>query len=181
MSELSGWANFYVIVGSSAGALIGLQFVVITLLAQIPVRNIEQGSAAFSTPTVVHFGATLLLAAVGAAPWQTIYPAAAHWTVIGVFGAIYTYIVYRRMHGQSLYRPVLEDWLFHVVLPFVSYVALPISATLSFTRVHAALYTVAGAAMLLLFVGIHNAWDAATYHVMTRHAKKIAADDQQSI
>jgi len=32
MTALSGWENFYVIVGSSAGALIGLQFVVITLI-----------------------------------------------------------------------------------------------------------------------------------------------------
>jgi len=33
MTALDGWENFYVIVGSSAGALIGLQFVVITLIA----------------------------------------------------------------------------------------------------------------------------------------------------
>ena len=33
MTALSAWENFYVIVGSSAGALIGLQFVVITLIA----------------------------------------------------------------------------------------------------------------------------------------------------
>ena len=33
MTALSGWENFYVIVGSSAGALIGLQFVVMTLIA----------------------------------------------------------------------------------------------------------------------------------------------------
>jgi len=36
MTALSGWENFYVIVGSSAGALIGLQFVVITLIANRP-------------------------------------------------------------------------------------------------------------------------------------------------
>ena len=30
MRVLDGWENFYVIAGSSAGALIGLQFVVIT-------------------------------------------------------------------------------------------------------------------------------------------------------
>jgi hypothetical protein len=33
MTALAGWESFYVIVGSSAGALIGLQFVVITLIA----------------------------------------------------------------------------------------------------------------------------------------------------
>ena len=31
-SLLAGWANFYVIVGSSAGALTGLTFVVIALI-----------------------------------------------------------------------------------------------------------------------------------------------------
>ncbi|MFZ1072124.1 MAG: hypothetical protein WAO21_01690 [Verrucomicrobiia bacterium] len=34
MTALDGWENFYVIVGSSAGALIGLQFVVITLIKE---------------------------------------------------------------------------------------------------------------------------------------------------
>ena len=36
MTALDGWENFYVIVGSSAGALIGLQFVVLTLIAGRP-------------------------------------------------------------------------------------------------------------------------------------------------
>jgi hypothetical protein len=33
MTELGGWGNFYVIVGSSAGLPIGSQFVVMTLMA----------------------------------------------------------------------------------------------------------------------------------------------------
>src|SRR3954468_664181 len=37
MSAVAGWENFYVIVGSSAGALIGLQFVVMTLIATRPI------------------------------------------------------------------------------------------------------------------------------------------------
>jgi hypothetical protein len=36
---MSGWENFYVIVGSSAGALIGLQFVVMTLIATRPIGS----------------------------------------------------------------------------------------------------------------------------------------------
>ncbi len=36
MPELAKWDNFYVIVGSAAGALIGLQFVVLTLIADKP-------------------------------------------------------------------------------------------------------------------------------------------------
>jgi len=37
LSTLAHWANFYVIVGSSAGALTGLQFVVMTLVAQLTI------------------------------------------------------------------------------------------------------------------------------------------------
>jgi hypothetical protein len=81
MTALSGWENFYVIVGSSAGALIGLQFVVITLIADIPIGDgAEQAGHAFATPTIVHFGAVLLLASVLSAPWHEIAPAA----VLGV-------------------------------------------------------------------------------------------------
>jgi hypothetical protein len=61
MTALAGWENFYVIVGSSAGALIGLQFVVITLIADMPIRGGQEAGEAFATPTIVHFGAALLL------------------------------------------------------------------------------------------------------------------------
>lgn len=43
MTALAGWENFYVIVGSSAGALIGLQFVVVTLIADVPIRGGPRG------------------------------------------------------------------------------------------------------------------------------------------
>jgi hypothetical protein len=39
MTAIAGWENFYVIVGSSAGALIGLQFVVMTLVADRPIAE----------------------------------------------------------------------------------------------------------------------------------------------
>jgi hypothetical protein len=69
MTALAGWENFYVIVGSSAGALIGLQFVVITLIADAPIARADaQASGAFSTPSVVHFGAVLFLSAIVTAP-----------------------------------------------------------------------------------------------------------------
>ncbi len=68
MSQLIQWNSFYVIVGSSAGALIGLQFVVLALIANLPIaRGAGQAGAAFSTPNVIHFGIVLLVAAVASA------------------------------------------------------------------------------------------------------------------
>ena len=61
MPELIEWDSFYVIVGSAAGALIGLQFVVMTLIAERPqLHAAEDASAAFATPTVVHFGTVIV-------------------------------------------------------------------------------------------------------------------------
>ena len=85
MSELNEWESFYVIVGSAAGALIGLQFVVMTLIAERPKPAAEAG-AAFGTPTIVHFSIALLLSAVLRAPWQAITPPAGAWGLIGLIG-----------------------------------------------------------------------------------------------
>ncbi|HEY4962385.1 MAG TPA: hypothetical protein VII29_16115 [Terriglobales bacterium] len=47
------WQNFYVTVGSSAGALIGLQFVVLTLISDVPAgRDVSGAGHAFSTPAM---------------------------------------------------------------------------------------------------------------------------------
>ncbi len=169
MTALAGWGNFYVVLGSSAGALIGLQFVVMTLIAEIPaVRDVERAGSAFATPTIVHFGTVLLIAAVVCAPWQGIAPAATVFGVLGAVGVVYVVIIARRVRVQTAYRPEFEDRLFHVFLPFVAYATLGISAYVARSQPQRALFGVAGAALLLLFIGIHNAWDAVTYHVFVR-------------
>jgi len=172
MDALNGWENFYVIVGSSAGALIGLQFVVIALIAEIPNTgaNAQSGSA-FATPSVIHFGAVLLLSAILAAPWNGIATVASLWGLMGLCGAAYIIIVALRMRKQISYKPVFEDWAFHVVMPFAAYALLTISACVSRVVVPESLYLVGAAALMLLLTGIHNAWDAVTYHVFVRRRK----------
>src|SRR3954466_3353381 len=121
MTALHGWENFYVIVGSSAGALIGLQFVVMTLIANMPItRGLAQAGDTYTTPTVVHFGIVLLLSAVGCAPWDGIDTVAVLWGVLGLGGGVYVVLVARRMRLQTAYRAVFEDRLFHALLPFIA-------------------------------------------------------------
>jgi hypothetical protein len=160
------WQNFYVIVGSSAGALIGLQFVVIALLANGPrVPGQAQAGSAFATPNVVHFGTVLLLSALLSAPWHSVGAAAVLWGCVGIFGIIYEVMIARRMRLQRAYHPVLEDWLFHAVLPLVAYATLAVSAWAARLHPRAGLAGVAASALILLFAAIHNAWDAASYHI----------------
>ena len=169
MTILNGWENFYVIVGSSAGALIGLQFVVMMLLAAKPIPEGDaQVGGAFATPSVVHFGVVLLLSAIASAPWNGITTVAVLGGSVGLCGVVYAVVVARRMRVQSAYQPVFEDWLFHVLLPFAAYMVLAISAYAAFSHVRPALFLVGAAALMLLFIGIHNAWDAVMYHVFVR-------------
>ena len=169
MTPLAEWNNFYVIVGSSAGALIGLQFVVIALIAEMPTAHADaQAGDAFSTPSVVHFGVVLLLSAVVSAPWYGIVAVAVLWSGVGLSGIVYAVIVARRLRVQTAYKPVFEDWLFHVLLPLAAYAMLAGSAFAARSLTRPAMFIVGAAALLLLFVGIHNAWDAVTYHVFVR-------------
>ncbi len=182
MTALAGWENFYVIVGSSAGALIGLQFVVLTLIAEFPiVDDMARASSTFATPTIVHFGAVLLLAGIGSVPWNGVAPAAISWGVLGAAGAIYVIIVARRMRIQKAYSPQFEDRLFHILLPFAGYATLAGSACAARPNVTGALFGIGAAALVLLFVGIHNAWDAVTYHVLVRRAAKAGATDESEL
>jgi hypothetical protein len=168
MPELREWSDFYVIVGSSAGALIGLQFVVMTLIADRPPERVADVNAAFSTPTVVHFGGVLLLAALVAAPWTSVGVPAALWAAEGLGGVAYVVATARRMRAQSVYRPEAEDWVFFVVLPAAGYLVLSASGIAALSHPHDALFGVGAAALLLLFVGIHNAWDSVAYLVAKR-------------
>ncbi|MGA9994674.1 MAG: hypothetical protein WBP93_04625 [Pyrinomonadaceae bacterium] len=173
MSPLNGWENFYVIVGSSAGALIGLQFVVMTLIASRPMARADaQASDAFSTPSVVHFGVVLLLSAVVSAPWHGISAVAILWGLVGLSGIAYVAVVARRLRVQTVYRPVFEDWLCHVLLPLAAYAILAGSAFASHSYTRTALFLVGAAALMLLFIGIHNAWDTVTHLVFVEKQGK---------
>lgn len=166
MAEFGEWESFYVIVGAAAGALIGLQFVVMTLIAEKPPKGVALASAAFASPTIVHFSFVLFLSAALRGPWHSITPFAVAWGTAGLAGVVYTCIVVRRVRVQIAYRPQFEDWLFHVLLPLAAYAALVVSAFVASSHEEDALFAVAGAVLLVLFIAIHNAWDAVAYHVL---------------
>ena len=159
----SAWESFYVIVGSSAAALTGLQFVVIVLGAESNVGSSDSVTRAFGTPTIVHFCAVLLLAAILSAPWPGMASAGLCLAVCGALGFAYGLLVIRHARRQTDYKMVLEDWIWHCSLPLVGYATLLGAAITLQRHVAVSLFVIAGTSLLLLFVGIHNAWDAVTY------------------
>ena|SRR5207247_296616 len=180
MTELAEWDSFYLIVGSAAGALIGLQFVVMTLIAGRSQQPGIEVADAFSTPTVVQFSAAFLLSAFVRVPWKTLPPVAALWGLVGFIGVVYTVIVARRMRSQTAYKPVFEDWLFYAVLPFIAYLVLAASTFTAFSYTRESLFAVAASTLFLLFIGIHNSWDTVTYNVFINRPKTEDPSDDES-
>jgi hypothetical protein len=176
-AALSTWESFYVIVGSSGGALIGLQFVVITLIADRQRLATLDSVSAFGTPTVVHFTGALLVSAIMSAPWPSLGPASIALTVCGAAGLVYTGMVIRQARRQTTYEPVWEDWLWFIALPCASYSALAIAAALLRTHPQGALFVVGGSALSLLLIGIHNAWDSITHIVVSTPRSEDAGRD----
>ena len=173
MTELADWNNFYVMVGSAAGALIGLQFVVLTLLAQKPLgKSVADAGAAFMTPSIVHFGVTLLLSALLLAPWQTMSIPSALFSIVGLSGIAYIIIVAFRMRRQKEYPPRLEDWIFHVALPLVAYALLSWCFAVNPSGLNEMMFSVGAVVLLLLFIGIHNAWDNISYTVFFHNSER---------
>jgi hypothetical protein len=176
-SPLAAWESFYVIIGSSSAALTGLQFVVMALTAQMNVGTIS-AARAFATPTIVHFCAVLFISAILSAPWPGLWGAAIALGVCGVAGLAYTLMVVRQAQRQTDYGPVLEDWLFHAVLPLLAYAALLLAAILLQRQPAPSLFVISGTALLLLFVGIHNAWDSAVYIAFGPRQRPEGREDQ---
>ncbi len=169
-SPFTAWANFYVIVGSAAAALTGLQFIVIVLGAELSVNASEHVTSVFGTPNIVHFGAALLNAAILSAPWRRLTSAAAAIGFFACVGLVYLLWVVRRSRRQTDYVPVAEDWVWHFVLPLVSYAALLGASVCLPAHAGPALFVVGGVSLFLLFIGIHNAWDSVVY-IATRRRR----------
>jgi hypothetical protein len=169
MTPLTQWQNFYVIVGSAAGGLTGLQFIAMALIADMSVKPGEaETSGAFATPTIVHFVVVLLVAATAVMPWHSLSPAAAVWGCIGLLGVIYMLFVAWSMTHSPLYKPVWEDWLYRAAFPMCAYTSLAAAALATRLHPYGCLFGIAAAVLLLLITAIQNAWDNVTYLVFIK-------------
>ena len=177
-SLLAGWENFYVIVGSCAGGLTGITFVVIALIRDVQ-RVRPAGLRAFLTPTIVHFSGVLTLAAYLSMPHQGVMSLSVGFGVAGLFGLIYGGVIAANMRRQvSVYIPVHEDWIWNVALPALVYGGLLVMAVLVWRKPLQTLYGVGAASLLLLFIGIRNAWDLAVWMTVKQQREPHSSADR---
>jgi hypothetical protein len=162
MHQLEAWHEFYLLIGTAGATLTGLLFIVVSLGSRFIADQHATGVRAFLSPNAVYFTTTLVVSAVLMAPGM---PA----TVIGtflMFGAVASlgYLAYTKAHQQwRLSELPFLDWVWYVGLPAVAYVVLLLAGIGFLMHVPLAMIGVAAAMVLLLVIGIRNAWDIVLY------------------
>jgi hypothetical protein len=177
---LTNWESFFVIVGSSAAALTGLQFVVIALIAESRTRATTRDIAAFGSPTVVHFCSALFISATLSAPWPSVLGPAITIAGCGLAGGTYAIVVARRTR-QTGYKAVFEDKLWHIALPLVAYTALLVAGIVLRRVTIPSLFVIAATTLLLVFIGIHNAWDTVIYVTVSQSQSPDESKDTHGV
>ncbi|HVY21010.1 MAG TPA: hypothetical protein VHA70_13165 [Bauldia sp.] len=163
------WETYYLMVGSSAGALIGLLFVVITLSGELDPDRGSIAQRTFLSPTIFHFVAVMVISC--AAVVTTLPPPAmaAVIAIPGVVGTVNAGITLRTLTSGKLDVTHWTDYLYYGVLPAIGHVWLVIAAWAVWQGGGFGEYAVAAGAMALLLLGIRDAWDLATW--LTYHKK----------
>jgi hypothetical protein len=158
------WSEYFFMVGSSAAALIGLMFVVVTLTAGRERSELEPGKKLYTSPIVWHLGVVLVLSGAAEMPPMTprlfgiVCGLAA---VIGLVAGIR--ITSGIVRVQLASNHTRYDAFWYGAVPVFVYVALGASAVALFEEMEGGLTAAALSIMALLLVSIHNEWDLVTF------------------
>jgi hypothetical protein len=158
LEQLHQWHEFYVLIGTAAATLTGLMFVVVSIGPQVIATRSTGGVRTFVTPVMVHFTSVLAVSALMLVPLMTPGVLAVLLALgsLGVLTYIFAIGVHRQWRQSKLDR---EDWIGYIGLPVLSYLAILGSAVAIWREAASGFVIVAAAAILLLIVGIRNAWD----------------------
>jgi len=160
MHALEEWRDFYVLAGTAAGAILGATFIVVTLTAEVKERRL--GLRGFISPTAVHLGSVVVGSAILAAPTLTRMLLALLLGIGGLAGASYSVIVARRIWHINL---AIEDRLSYALLPILVYLTMATAALMVSWDVEVTLNILAVTIIVMLVIGIRNAWDMATFMI----------------
>ena len=167
---LHGWHEFFITVATAAATLIASMFVVVSIGGgMLTAKNLPQ-IRAFFTATVVHLANILLYALVALVPSldQTSFAALlALGGAVGLGFSLYLLPVIRK-HGTDI---ALEDWFWYGGAPVAAYGVVLATAACVLGEWPRSLELLGFGLVLLLLVGIRNAWDLIIYLVTHRHAE----------
>jgi hypothetical protein len=158
-----GWSEYFFMIGSSAAALIGLMFIVITLTAGRDRRELERGKKLYTSPIVWHLSVILVLSGAAIAP---AVPAKLFAVASGGLG-ILGFAMSVRVAVGIIRIPFASDPRFDAfwygIAPTIAYVGLTAAAIGILNGYGCAPAAVAIDLMALLLLSIHAEWDLVTF------------------
>lgn len=166
---LNHWRDFYELTGTAGATLVGLMFVAASIGAGVFTRAHQAGIRSFLSPTVVHFSAVMFASMVAAIPSQSSSSLGILLGLGGLAGIAYSAIIWRRMRRHGLISTI--DWadrLWYGLTPIAVYALLAASGLTVGLRHRSGLNLLAAALLLLLLVGIRNAWDMTVWIIDRR-------------
>lgn len=158
---LEEWRDFYVMIGTASGAIVGASFIVASLASGVKERAL--GMRGFISPTTVHLASVLVGSAILAMPRIHLWAIAVVLGTGGLAGAIYGCIVVGRIWQLEL---GWDDRLFYALMPVLAYGMMLAASIMIPLHLDDPLYVLAFSLVLLLVIGIRNAWDMATFFIM---------------
>ena len=161
-----GWDNFFVLIGTAAGGLIGLLFVVITLTSGLDRSRALRASGIYMTPNVVHFAVTLVASALVLAPRISLRVDAmilGGAALAGFANAVRTCLGVTAFAHEPGSSPHWSDLPLYGVAPGLIYVLLLGDAAAIWLGAAFAPFALAALLMILILLAIRNAWDLITW------------------
>jgi hypothetical protein len=162
---LESWHDFYIAAAAAAATLMGLMFVVMTLgQRSLATQQGKKVTRALHTPTVAFFVAIVVVSLLVLMPATSPHTLGVLLAVVAVSGLGY-------MIASGAFRIWLDnelgvdDLVWYVILPYVGFAALGAAAAAIWVQAAFGMALLAGATLLLLLVGIRNAWDLVVYSV----------------
>lgn len=176
----AAWETFYLVLGTCAGALVGVMFIVATLGAEIEAAAVNRGTVVYQSPIVFHLSVILAVSALALVPEHLVGLVGALFALSGLAGMAYSALTFRRTLEQyDFYTATTADRLFYGVLPFLFYVALLLGGLAVFWWPEPAAEIAGAATLLLLLISIRNAWDVATFSVRVARTQKAKGSAQK--
>jgi hypothetical protein len=166
---LAQWHDFYTLIGEASATLVGLIFVAASIGAEVFTRSHQAGVRSFLSPTVVHFTAILVICLLASMPTQTWSVLGLLQTWVGAIGLVYSGWVWRRMmkHGIAASIDTI-DRLWYALLPIPAYLLVIVAGVSLCKQLWFSLDVLASALIMLLLIGIRNAWDMTVWIIDRR-------------
>ena len=162
MFEHSG--EFYLLAGSAAAVLIGLIFVVVTLMQDKPRSQMMYGSRLYMGPTVLQVSFVLVLSAaaltpgIGAREYAVVAAVLALW---GLVRGLQSTLDINALKGED--QPHWTDKWFYGVIPIFLFVTLGEVAWGFWRGEEWAVRGIAVVTTAILLLAIRNEWDLVTW------------------